>query len=245
MTTPALRVREPYVVGLDLGQAHDPTALAILDRVPGGTAAEPVTHLVRHLHRWPLWTPYPQIVGNVRDMLDRPPLRGGTAALVVDATGVGRAIVDLFTDAAVSVRLVPVTITAGSEAREGFEGWRVPKRDLVGVVQVLLQRRRLRVAKALAEAERLLEEMEAFRVQITASGRDTYGAGPEGAHDDLVLAVALASWWGEMLASPIVEVVDDEPLDINAPEVLEYESREKRRVKRSLPKEREYPPEAF
>ncbi|HEX9633830.1 MAG TPA: hypothetical protein VGA02_15315 [Gemmatimonadales bacterium] len=245
MTTAALRVREPYVVGLDLGQAHDPTALAIVERAPGATVADPVAHLVRHLHRWPLWTPYPQIVGNVHDMLDRPPLKGATAALVVDATGVGRAVVDLFADAALGVRLVPVTITAGNDAHEGFEGWRVPKRDLVGVVQVLLQRRRLRIAKALAEAERLLEEMEAFRVQITATGRDTYGAGPQGVHDDLVLAVALACWWGDLVASPQVEVVDDAPFDAWSPEALQAEWERGHRVKRSKPKDREYPPEAF
>lgn len=92
---------------------------------------------------------------------------------------------DLFQAASLGVRLVPVTITAGADSHEGTEGWRVPKRDLVGAVQVLLQRRRLRIAQRLAEAERLLEEMEGFRVQITATGRDTYGAGPEGVHDDL------------------------------------------------------------
>jgi len=236
-----LRIREPYVMGLDLGQARDPTALAILERVPGATRADPVTHEVRHLHRWPLWTPYPQIVGNVREMLERPPLTRATAALVVDATGVGAAVVDLFEDAGLGVRLVPVTITAGNEAHEGFEGWRVPKRDLVGVVQVLLQRRRLRVAQGLAEAARLVEEMEQFRVDITERGRDTYAAAA-GAHDDLVVALALAAWFGEMVAPARVELEDDTPFDAWSPEALksEYERGHRRR---SLPHRREPPPE--
>ena len=38
-------------------------------------------------------------------------------------------------------------------------------------------------------------ELEAFRVTLTAKGRDTYAA-RSGEHDDLVLAVALAVWGG-------------------------------------------------
>lgn len=235
--TATLRVREPYVVGLDLGQARDPTALAILERSPGNAAADPVSHLVRHLRRWPLWTAYPQIVDDVRNLLERPPLKGAVAALVVDATGVGAAVVDLFEDAGLGVRLVPVTITGGAEAYEGWEGaWRVPKRDLVGIVQVLLQRRRLRIAQALLEAGRLLEEMEQFRVEITERGRDTYAAAA-GAHDDLVVALALACWGGEMLTPVRIDTEDDEPFSAWSREGLQYEI-EKRRSKRHRPPQR-------
>lgn len=230
-----LHIKAPYVLGLDLGQAQDPTALAILERVPGAVAADPVAHLVRHLQRWALWTRYPQIVADVRDLLERPPLKGATAALVIDATGVGAAVVDLLKDAGLGVRLVPVTITAGSEAHEGFEGWRVPKRDLVGAVQVLLQRRRLRIAKALAEAEALLTEMEGFRVQITAAGRDTYGAGPEGTHDDLVVAVALACWFAEMWCPRVIDDDDEKPFDAFSPEGLRAEWEAGHRIKPHRP----------
>jgi hypothetical protein len=233
--TITLRIRAPYVLGLDLGQAQDPTALAVLERAPGAAAADPVFHLVRHLYRWPLWTPYPRIVTDVRGLLDRPPLQRASAALVVDATGVGAAVVDLFQHRRLGVRLVPVTITSGAEAHEATEGWRVPKRDLVGVVQVLLQHRRLRIAQALAEAETLLTEMEGFRVQISAAGRDTYGAGPEGTHDDLVLAVALACWWGELVGTAKIEEEDDAPFDACSPEGLQAEIDQQRRRRRHRP----------
>ena len=73
---------------------------------------------------------------------------------MVDATGVGAAVVDLLERARLGVRIVPVSITAGADAHEGMAGsWRVPKRDLVSVLQVLLQQGRLRVAQALAEAQ--------------------------------------------------------------------------------------------
>lgn len=73
----------------------------------------------------------------------------------------------------------------------------MPKRNLVAVVRVLLQTDRLKIAATLPEAEVLVPELLAFEVRITGGSNDTYGAWRAGAHDDLVLAVALARWWGE------------------------------------------------
>src|SRR5689334_13710545 len=69
-------------------------------------------------------------------------------------------------------------------------------RQLVSTMQVLLQARRLKVAPALAEAELLAREMANFRAKATTAPEQ---AEPwrEGAHDDLVLAVAVAAWQGE------------------------------------------------
>ena len=44
------------VIGVDLGQAQDPTALAVAE------VHTPEIH-VRHLERLPLGTPYPKVVG--------------------------------------------------------------------------------------------------------------------------------------------------------------------------------------
>ena len=38
-------------------------------------------------------------------------------------------------------------------------------------------------------------ELQAFKGRLTAKGRDTYAA-RSGEHDDLVMAVALAVWFG-------------------------------------------------
>lgn len=78
------------------------------------------------------------------------------------------------------------------------DSYRVPKRDLVGVVQLLLQTRRMRIAASLPEAATLRRELQAFRVTIDpATAHDSYAAWREADHDDLVLAVALACWYGE------------------------------------------------
>lgn len=183
-----------YLLGLDLGQAADYTALAVLEKTPGeaGSAAR---YDCRHLERLKLGTPYPAVAEHVEAMLATPELRGHTA-LVVDATGVGRPVVDMLKR--LNLRPVPITITGGDKATRDEGGWRVPKRDLVSVVQVLLQTERLRFAAALPAVPTLVQELLAFRVKISAdTAHDTYGAWREGAHDDLVLAVAVAAWYGE------------------------------------------------
>jgi len=81
----------------------------------------------------------------------------------------------------------------------------------VSVVQVLLQAERLKIASSLKEAATLTAELLAFKVSISLKGHDSYGndAGMwrENPHDDLVLAVALAAWYGEEYKP----VVDDTP----------------------------------
>jgi hypothetical protein len=181
-----------YIMGLDLGQASDYTALAIVE---SSSDAEP-RFAIRHLQRMALGTSYPKIAEYVAGLLRREPLLGN-CDVVADQTGVGRAVVDLLRR--YGVYPIAVTITAGDAATRDADGCRTPKRDLVAVLQVLLQQGRLKCAN-LPGAEILQAELLNFRVKINAlTGHDSYGAGPaeewrEGAHDDLVLATALACW---------------------------------------------------
>jgi hypothetical protein len=82
---------ERYFVGLDLGQASEPTALAVLERpvVPPRATADQrrPAHALRHLRRFAPGTPYAEVIVGVRTLLQTPPLPGAT--LVVDRTGVG------------------------------------------------------------------------------------------------------------------------------------------------------------
>jgi hypothetical protein len=54
------------------------------------------------------------------------------------------------------------------------------------------------VASALPEAATLTEELQNFQMKVSLdTGHNSYGAWREGAHDDLVLALACALWCGE------------------------------------------------
>jgi hypothetical protein len=75
----------------------------------------------------------------------------------------------------VQLKPVAVTITGGDAVSRDGREYRVPKRDLVSVVQVLLQAERLKIASSLKEASILTAEMLAFKVSISLKGHDSHG----------------------------------------------------------------------
>ena len=138
-----------------------------------------------------LGRPYPEYVQTIGELLTRPPL--DHAALVIDETGVGHAVGDMFEAAGLSPNRV--TITAGLEATQhGGRSWHVPKALLISTLDARLHNGELQIANALAEAVALQEELKDFQRKVSDAGRATYNA-RSGAHDDLVLAVAIAVWF--------------------------------------------------
>jgi phage terminase large subunit-like protein len=200
-----------FVVGIDLGQVNDFTAIAVMEKVPQSTIEEVVRvegnmtyrkmakvekppHLYcRYLDRVDLGTKYPDIVKRTKARLAMPELKGAT--LVVDGTGVGRAVIDMFREAGMSPKAV--TITSGSAVNFDQGYWHVPKRDLVAAVQAPLQDKRLLFAEESPQNEVLVKEMTNFKIKITDSANDVYGTWRENEHDDLIFAVMLAAWWAQ------------------------------------------------
>lgn len=232
-----------YVVSVDLGQANDYTAIAVLevplwvapgweseaftdrpgwlsperfasvehrDHVRGlsyrrGRPGKPPLRL-RHLERV-RGVSYQVVADRVAELMRSPPLPGAFTSLVVDYTGVGRAVFDLMVVA--GLQPVTVTLTGGNEVTSTETGWNVPKRDLIAAAVVALQNRRLIVAPQLAEASTLERELLAFRVKITSTAHDTYEGRQGGVHDDLVLAVAQGVWlrdWREEHLDRVMEI---------------------------------------
>jgi hypothetical protein len=201
----AARPIDRWILAADLGQSVDPTALCVLNHrvVPEKKWIldekkklwwqERTEHFdVRHLQRLPLGLSYPAQVQHVATLLGRPPLNAG-AALVIDETGVGRAVGDIFEAAGLSPNRV--TITAGNESTQhGARTWHVPKGILISGVDARLHTGELRIAAALGEAAALQEELKDFQRKVSDAGRATYNA-RNGAHDDLVLACAIAVWF--------------------------------------------------
>ena len=91
-----------------------------------------------------------------------------------------------------------MVVTTGYKATKDETGcWRVPKTELASRLQILLQARHLKVAAALPETELLTKELMNFRIKNQELTSDDLAAWREGPHDDLVLAVAIAAWYGE------------------------------------------------
>jgi hypothetical protein len=200
----------PFYVGLDLGQAADYTALAVVQSVkehnPEAGSIQKYLHL-RHLERYELGTSYPEIADKVAALMrderlspkeyDPSRLRvyRSSPQLIVDDTGVGRAVADLLKSRGLKFRAV--TITGGDEVNAvGGGRYRVPKRDLVGALEVPFHTGRLRIAEGMELWPTLKKELLNFRRKINLkTAHDSYEHWREGDHDDLVLAAALACWW--------------------------------------------------
>ena len=110
-------------------------------------------------------------------MLGEPSLVGRTR-LVVDGTGVGVPVVNMFQQR--GRPLLPIVITGGDAISYIGGTVRVPKRDLVSVLQVLFHSKRLKIAAGVNERDTLLGELANFSAKITQHANDTYEAWREG-----------------------------------------------------------------
>jgi hypothetical protein len=202
MTMPNKPAEVHYFPGLDLGQAQEVTALAVLMRTKKPDPQKPgrlVRHYaVRHLERFPPGTPYTDIGARLAQLFAAPPLSHGT--LAVDQTMVGRPVMEMLGRSGIAARLRGYTVTAGHTATMDDRGdWLLPKKVLASTLQVLFQARRLKVARTLTEADKLMEELANFKLKAPPAGNDLVAEWREGPHDDLVLAVAIAAYEGEHL----------------------------------------------
>jgi hypothetical protein len=192
-----------FFVGLDLGQARDYTAIAVIEAVPTDRSGEKVLH-VRHLERFRN-TLYPDVADRVEALMKVPELKDG-ADLIIDATGVGPAVTDIFKKRGRTFKAVKIH---GGDAESRADGvYRVPKRNLISALQVALQSGTLKIAEGLELAEVLRQELLNFRVKVNiATAHDSYEAWREGDHDDLVLAAALATWGSSKVVIPCAPIL--------------------------------------
>ncbi len=189
-----------FYVGADLGQSYDPTAIVVLERQWGYLSQADGVHdlntpltfyRVRHMERLPLGMDYVQQVQHIGGVMRRAPLCTHDAELLIDFTGVGRPVFDIFNQQ--GIRAEGVNITAGNQESQEMHGWNVAKQILVSTVQAELHSGRLKIDRKLKDGPILKSELQDFQVSITPSGNATFSA-RVGAHDDLVLALAIALW---------------------------------------------------
>jgi hypothetical protein len=200
-----------YSVGFDVGQSLDPSAVAIIERRRrwgvGGNRTKPVPkgdpeYHVRHLERFPLGESYTAQGQRLARMLVAPEL--ARAELLVDATGCGRPVLELLQRDLPYARGVIITSSSGWERHGGL--LYIGKLPLISALQSHVHDQSLKVAKDLPEAQVLSNELANFKVTQSATGSVMYSA-RSGAHDDLVLAIALALWAATRRQSSRFELV--------------------------------------
>jgi hypothetical protein len=117
------------IVGVDIGQARDPTALAVLE----GFA-------VRWVERMPLGTAYPLVVDRIAAVARA----AGDAPIAVDATGVGRAVVDLLRER--GFEPIAVVLGGGKAVRRTAKGISIPRHAFFRPLEAAVEANWLRVA---------------------------------------------------------------------------------------------------
>lgn len=214
-----------FVLGLDLGQTTDFTALSVgqvkpmvqrlpIEQDPDDPLDESEiptrkTFMVelQHLARLPKRMPYPTQVEKVGEVVTQVK-DAGRVLLVIDHTSVGRPVVDMFRMARLGVPIWGVTIATSAMKKakrdEDTGDWVVGKKDLVGALIALMHSERVKVARGIDPEilEIWTKEMRSFQMKFTAAANVTMEAGREGEHDDLVLATSLMAWAASRWATP-------------------------------------------
>ncbi len=236
--------------GIDLGQSVDATAVVVIE------TDRTRVHAVRWIESLPVGMSYPEqlerlVVVNERCRAD------GPTTTVVDYTGVGRPVVDMLRRR-LHGGVKAVTISGANAVTEPspYEVV-VPKRDLIGALEVVLQTHRLVIVDGLQGTADLRAELVAFQFELSQRGHDTYEAA-SGHHDDLVLALSLAVWhaekdqgwvWKEYWRRSREPIADEEGLTLPAQRSIARErqaiERQTARIARRRPRcEHNYVPES-
>ena len=189
-----------HIVSLSLGTIAEPSALIVVkpfnkpwNPKDGKREPDPENYFdVTWLERFPAGRPVPAIVGRVWEVVSDKRL-AKRCTVLLDITSTGLAPRRVFEARSLYPNPIDLTNTGAEEYIKGTQ--RVPLRDVIGSAQVLLQTNRLKVARDLDLAETLLSDLQAFdpkpieRISSLRGGRNA----------DLVLALAIALWWGDKL----------------------------------------------
>jgi hypothetical protein len=193
-----------FLLGVDLGRNQDYSALSVIERTYLQTEIlNRVTfqnhtvdlHRLVHLERFPLGTDYTEIGAEMNRLLSFAPF-SERASLVVDATGVGAAFVDMLRNyiRVPKHKLFPVVITGGNNVTQRPKAYHVPREVLLSNLENMVKHRTLRVSRHLPLAIPFFKELAALRVTTTSTGRQKVQSERSTQHDDMVFSVALAAF---------------------------------------------------
>ena len=190
-------VLSKYILGLDPAQLHDWSALAAIRMDWDQEKRRYIYQLVAMERKQQV--PYDEIVDWATAGLRTQVFQGnrfdlGNPELVLDATGVGIAIKDMFQKKGVPVKAISITVGNGWELVGST--WHLGKARLIGTFLGVLDAGRLQVNPDLPIWPQLERELVSYRAEISTQGHAKFEAAP-GEHDDLLFALALAIFWAE------------------------------------------------
>jgi hypothetical protein len=193
-----------FLVGLSVRQGA-PTGLAILERFKPASSPgrkNVATYVCRYLRRWlPPATTYPVLLAELAEMLSGPLT---DSELIVEAGASIKPVVAMLRRHRLPVWIRPVEVKADAEDAYVGDAWRVGKGSLIETTRQVLQEGRLtfddqmpREVRATTPSVRTVyQALLTYPFDRAPAVNEAFVA-REGEYDDLVLAVALACWFGE------------------------------------------------
>lgn len=200
-----------YVVGVDIGQRVDPTAIAVVET--RYDAQERGYYIVRFPKRFRLGLLYSDVAKRIARLdtkLREDAAKEGLEAwisYILDATGVGQGPSEQIVQALNAQSYADVYrcyLTGGINAIVDDEIMQIklPKTQLVSSLVSVFDADRIELPAGSKEIDAMINELLNFEIRVSDEGKDAFGAFKVGAHDDLVTALGLAVWFGENAPPP-------------------------------------------
>ena len=198
-----LRFKQSHILGLDLGQENDFSALTLIRVIYDNDEHQPYpTVLIEGLKKFNNANYIDQMdyVIKLRESVTKK--IGYKPWLVVDRTGVGAGPCDHLEKKGVAFR--PVWMTSGSKVTRKKGSYYVPKADLITRLQGFLLAGAIGIPDT-PDGKDLKSELAGYQFAVKPSGHVTYGndvgEGPAIVkNDDRVISLALALFFYEELA---------------------------------------------
>jgi len=141
-------------------------------------------------------TRYVEIARHAAALTQRSPV-AGRCTLTVDATGVGRAFVDVLLE--FGIEHMPVQMVGGMTITRAGRFTNVAKNLLITSLAGAFETQQLTIAADLPLRGDLMAELESFQVKFSAAGNQIFEGGGAGHHADMAIATALAWFRSEQL----------------------------------------------
>jgi hypothetical protein len=193
-----------YLVGLSVSQGA-PTGIAVLEKFksPDQRGRRSVaTYACRYLRRWlPPATAYPILVSELAAMLTGPLV---DCNLVVEAGTSIKPVVAMLRKYRLPAMIRPVEVKSSAEDAYVGDAWKVGKGSLIETTRQVLQEDRMtfdermprEVMATTPPVRTVYQALLTYPFERAPAANEAF-ASRAGDYDDLVLAVALACWYGE------------------------------------------------
>ena len=193
-----------WIIATDIAKAYDKTTIGIFRKCNEyRDDGRCVSYLLACDLKIEEQLPYMEL-GKYMCRLDGNAMLHGNNDLIVDSTGVGEAVCDIFESMGLSPNRI--IFTGGEHARvrtatKTFGNFaprrtlNVPKNEMIDTLKIALEQRRIRTAKGIAYEEDIVKQFSHFQQMQTRTGKLTYNNDSPEIHDDIVVMYAMAAWY--------------------------------------------------